>query len=303
MKIAITGASGFLGRRLVERLAASGHDLHLLGRSSGGRTTAPAGARRFVWQPMEGPPGTDALAGCHAVIHLAGEPVSQRWSAEVKRRIRESRIIGTRNLVTGIAAAPAASRPAVLVSASAVGYYGDRGDEVLTESSAPGSGFLPEVCAQWEQEALTAQTAAGTRVALIRTGLVLGIGGGALEKMLPPFRLGFGGRLGSGRQWMPWIHIDDLCALFTFAALQSINGPLNGAAPNPVSNRDFTRALGRALFRPAIVPVPRLAVELMFGEMAQIVFASQRAVPRAAEAAGFRFTYPELGPALESVLR
>lgn len=300
MKIAVTGASGFVGRRLVERLSAAGHNLHLLGRAHSGRATVPSGARMFVWDPMAGPPGPDALAGCDAVIHLAGEPVSQRWNEDVKRRIRESRVTGTRNLVAGIKSA--SPRPTILVSASAVGFYGDRGEEVLTESSAPGTGFLPEVCAGWEREAEAARPL-GVRVSLIRIGLVLGAGGGALQKMLTPFKLGLGGPLGSGRQWMPWIHLDDLCALFAFAITQPVDGPFNGAAPNPVSNREFTRALGQALHRPAFFPVPRFAIDLLFGEMAQIVFASQRAVPRAPEAAGFRFTYPQIGPALESVLR
>lgn len=302
MKIAITGASGFVGRRLTARLTKAGHAVHLLGRSARSKVASitPAGTRSFVWDPVAGPPSADALAGCDAVINLAGEPVSQRWNPEVKRRIRESRVAGTRNLVAGMAAA--FPRPTVLVSASAVGYYGDRAAEVLTESSAPGKGFLPEVCDEWERAALAARSAASARVALIRIGIVLGPEGGALAKMLPPFRFGLGGRLGDGNQWMPWIHLDDLCALFEFAVLHPVEGPLNGVAPNPVTNAEFTRELGQTLHRPAIFPVPRFAVSLLFGEMAQIVFASQRAVPRATEAAGFRFAYPQLGPALRAVL-
>ena len=279
MQIAITGASGFIGRRLSARLTAAGHQVQPLGRG---------------YHPA-------ALDGCDAVVHLAGEPVAQRWSEEVKRRIRESRVMGTRSLAAALAAKDA-GRPRILVSASAVGLYGDRGDEVLTESSSPGQGFLCDVCSEWEREALAARQS-GVRVALIRIGLVLGPNGGALEKMVTPFRLGVGGRLGSGRQWMPWIHLDDLCAMFEFALTQPhVDGPLNGTAPNPATNADFTRALAHALHRPAILPVPRFAIDLLYGEMAQILFASQRAMPRAAQAAGFKFRFEDLAQALQAVL-
>lgn len=277
MKIAITGASGFVGRRLSARLASAG---------------------RHTVQPLKRGFDPAALDGCGAVIHLAGEPVAQRWSAEVKRRIRDSRVEGTRQLVAALAAP---SRPRILIGASAVGFYGDRGDEVLGESSSPGQGFLPEVCVEWEREALAARDQ-GIRVALVRIGLVLGPGGGALEKMVTPFRFGVGGRLGSGRQWMPWIHLDDLCGLFEFLLTEPAEGPFNGAAPNPVTNADFTHALASVLHRPAILPVPRFAIDLLYGEMARILFASQRAVPRAAEAAGFRFGYSDVARALGAVL-
>lgn len=277
MEIAITGASGFIGQRLTARLAQAGHKVRGL-------------MRNFT--PSD-------LDCSDAVIHLAGEPVAQRWSAEVKQRIRSSRTEGTRRLVDALAAP---NRPRILIGASAVGYYGERGDEVLTESSAPGQGFLPEVCVEWERESLAARRH-GVRVALIRIGLVLGPGGGALAKMVTPFRLGVGGRLGSGKQWMPWVHLDDLCALFEFAINQpAVEGPLNGVAPNPITNAEFTQALARAVHRPAIFPVPRFAVDILFGEMAQILFNSQRAVPRAAEAAGFRFQYPRAAEALQAVL-
>jgi uncharacterized protein (TIGR01777 family) len=225
--------------------------------------------------------------------------VAQRWSDDVKRRIRDSRVTGTRNLVAGLRAANPI--PETLISASAVGFYGDRPGETLTESSPPGTGFLPEVCREWEREAEAVRDL-GVRVALIRIGLVLGAGGGALEKMLPPFKLGVGGRLGAGTQYMPWIHLDDLCALFEFALVHPLHGPLNGSAPNPVTNAEFTRVLASTLHRPALIPVPRFAINLLYGEMAQILFQSQRAVPRAAESAGFRFKYPELGAALADVL-
>jgi len=259
----------------------------------------PAGVRVGVWDPARAEPAADNLKDADAVIHLAGEPVAQRWTEESKQRIRESRVAGTRNLVAAIAKLD--RRPAVLVCASAVGYYGSRGDEELTESSAPGSGFLADVCRDWEKEAAEAEPL-GVRVAAIRTGIVLDPRGGALARILPPFRFGAGGRLGSGRQWMPWIHIDDLVDLFRFAAEKPVHGPLNGAAPNPVVNADFTRALAQALRRPAIFPVPEFVLHAIYGEMADVLFASQRVVPREAEAAGFRFRFPELGAALKDLL-
>jgi uncharacterized protein (TIGR01777 family) len=209
-------------------------------------------------------------------------------------------VVGTRNLVEALAALP--RRPEALICASAIGYYGSRGDEVLTESSAPGSGFLPEVCVAWEREALAAE-AFGIRVVRVRTGVVLDANGGALVRMLPPFRMGLGGRLGSGRQWMSWIHLEDLAALFQFAVESQVRGPLNAVAPNPVTNSDFTRELAHALRRPAVFPVPEFALKMLFGEMADVLLASQRVAPAAAEAAGFRFRFPQLAPALESLLR
>jgi uncharacterized protein (TIGR01777 family) len=275
MNITITGASGFIGRRLMKSLAKAGHSVRALSRHA---------------QPVE----------CDVVIQLAGEPVAQRWTAEAKRRIRESRVAGTRNLVEALATLT--HRPEVLICASAIGYYGSRGDEILTESSSPGSGFLPEVCVAWEREAQAAE-AFGMRVVRVRTGLVLAAGGGALVRMLPPFRMGVGGRLGSGQQWMSWIHLEDLVGLFQFAVERQVRGPLNAVAPHPVTNSDFTRELARALRRPALFPVPGFALRLLFGEMAEVLLASQRVTPAAAEAAGFRFRFPQLAPALEGLLR
>jgi hypothetical protein len=240
-------------------------------------------------------PFAESLREADVIIHLAGEPVAQRWTAEAKRRILESRVVGTRSLVEALAALP--RRPEALICASAIGYYGSRGDEILTESSAPGSGFLPEVCVAWEREAQAAE-AFGIRVVRVRTGLVLGAGGGALPRMLPPFRMGVGGRLGSGRQWMSWIHLEDLTALLLFAVENRFQGPLNAVAPHPVTNADFTRELARALRRPALFPVPEFALRLLFGEMADVLLDSQRVAPAAAEAAGFRFRFPQLPPAL-----
>jgi hypothetical protein len=278
MNIAITGASGFIGQHLASRLTTDGHTVLAVS-----TRTAP-------------PPGK--FEGCDAVIHLAGEPVAQRWTPAARERIRASRVEGTRALVNALRVEP----PKVLVSGSAVGYYGSRGDEVLKEDSPPGLDFLAEIATAWEREAQAAE-AFGVRVVRLRTGVVLGPGGGALKRMLLPFRLGIGGRIGDGKQWMPWIHMDDLTSLIVFALMTpAFSGPLNAGAPNPVTNADFTRELARALHRPAIFPVPRLALKLLFGEMAEIIYASQRMVPEAALRAGFRFKFPEIGPALRDVL-
>jgi uncharacterized protein (TIGR01777 family) len=279
MNISISGASGFIGRHLMKSLAQAGHSVCALSRHA---------------------PAAESLREADAIIHLAGEPVAQRWTAAAKQRILDSRVVGTRNLVEALGRLT--RRPETLICASAIGYYGSRGDEVLTESSAPGSGFLPEVCVAWEREAQAAE-AFGIRVVRVRTGVVLDANGGALVRMLPPFRMGLGGRLGSGRQWMSWIHLEDLAALFQFAVESQVRGPLNAVAPNPVTNSDFTRELAHALRRPAVFPVPEFALKMLFGEMADVLLASQRVAPAAAEAAGFRFRFPQLAPALESLLR
>ena len=298
MKIAITGASGLIGRRLLKNLAAAGHSLRVLSRHAG--TNLPPGVRLFVWDASRGEPPADSLRDVDAVVHLAGEPVAQRWTAHARQAIRESRVTGTRNLVQALAKLP--KKPEVLVCASAVGYYGSRGDEILNESSSPGADYLAQICVDWEQEAQAAE-ASGIRVVRVRTGLVLDARGGALPRMLPPFRMGVGGKLGSGKHWMSWIHLEDLAALFQFALANPVSGPLNGVAPNPVINAGFTRALAAAVHRPAVFPVPAFALRLLFGEMSEILLSSQRALPQAAERAGFRFRYPELAPALADVLK
>ncbi len=298
MRIAITGASGLIGRRLLKNLAANGHSLHVLSRHAG--TNLPPGVRLSVWDATRGEPPADALQDVDAVVHLAGEPVAQRWTAHARQAIRESRVTGTRNLVEALAKLP--RKPQVLVCASATGYYGDRGDEILTESSLPGADTLAQLCVDWENEAQAAE-ASGIRVVRVRTGLVLDARGGALPRMLPPFRMGVGGKLGSGKHWMSWIHLEDLAALFQFALANPVSGPLNGVAPKPVTNAGFTRALAAAVHRPAIFPVPAFALRLLFGEMSEVLLASQRALPQAAERAGFRFRYPELAPALADVLK
>jgi uncharacterized protein (TIGR01777 family) len=297
MNFLLTGATGFIGRRLIARLRERGHHVSLFT-----RRVDPGGdpnVGQYFWD-MKGPAPVEPFRDADVVIHLAGEPVAQRWSDEVKQRIRESRVIGTRHLVEGMARAE--RRPRVLISSSASGYYGDRGDELLTEASLPGSGFLPEVCQAWETEASRAQSL-GVRVAAIRTGIVLGQGGGALEKMLPPFKMGVGGKLGDGKQWMSWIHIDDLVELYRFAAeSEGVSGPLNGVAPEPVRNAEFTQALARTLHRPAIFPVPKFALQVLFGEMSRILLESQRIDPQAVRAAGFEWRYPKLSAALAVVL-
>jgi uncharacterized protein (TIGR01777 family) len=240
------------------------------------------------------------LEGTGAVVHLAGEPVAQRWTRAAKERILTSRAEGTSRLVETLASL--VQRPTVLVSASAVGYYGARGDEVLTEQSAPGEGFLSEVCIEWEKAAAKAEDL-GIRVVRLRLGVVLGRDGGALAKMLPPFRLGAGGRLGSGDQWMSWIHLDDVVGLIRHAIdSPALSGPVNATAPAPVTNAEFTRVLAAALNRPAVLPVPAFALRLLYGEMSEILLGSQRVMPAAAQSAGFQFRYTDLSRALRNLL-
>jgi uncharacterized protein (TIGR01777 family) len=289
VRVLITGASGLIGSALVSALRQAGHDAIPLVRR-------PAGSGERQWNPARADP--DTFAGADAVVHLAGRNIAAgRWTAEAKDQIRTSRVPATANLAMAMAAAEG---PRILISASAVGFYGDRGDEVLMEQSPPGSGFLASVTRDWE--AATAPAAAGgVRVVLLRTGVVLSAGGGALAKMLPPFRLGLGGRLGSGRQWMSWVALDDAVALIRYALESgSIRGPLNVVAPHPVTNAEFTRELGRVLHRPTMFPVPAFALRLLMGEMAQeLLLGSQRVQPAAALAGGFVFRYPELRGALE----
>jgi uncharacterized protein len=254
-----------------------------------------------AWDPLAGPAPTAALRGRDAVVHLAGEPVAQRWNDKVKQSIRESRELGTRNLVAGLRAVDA-GRPRTLVASSAVGYYGKHRDERVPESTPPGDDFLAQVCVAWEREA-DAAAELGLRVVKIRTGVVLDKSGGALKTMLPPFKLGIGGPIAGGRQYLPWIHVDDLVDLYLQALDDaSWTGPYNGAAPEPVTNRDFSRALGRALHRPAVAPVPTFALRLLYGEMAEVVAEGQRAVPERALAGGFSYKYADLDAALRDAL-
>jgi len=292
MNILLTGATGFIARHLIPKLSAQGHQLRTLGRR-------PLEQLPFLeWTSSREPP-PDALESCDAVIHLAGETVAQRWTAEAKRRIRESRIDGTRHLVAALS--KAGKKPSVLLSASAVGIYGSRGDELLTEGSPRGSGFLADLTEEWEAASRAAEPL-GIRVVNLRFGLVLGRDGGALPKMITPFRLGVGGKLASGKQWTPWVHIEDATNLILFALHHgAVRGPANVTAPNPVTNADFTRTLAGALHRPGFMTVPAFALKLALGEMSEAVLSSTRAVPATAEAAGFHFTYPELEPALRDL--
>jgi len=274
VKIAITGASGMIGKRLQEKLSMASHTAHPIARGSN-------------------PPI------CDAVVHLAGEPIAQRWTAAAKKRIYDSRVESTRRLVKVLSTQ--APRPRVLVCASAVGIYGSRDDEILTEKSKPGVGFLPGVVKDWEAAARLAELE-GVRVINLRFGVVLGPGG-ALAKLLPVFRLGVGGRLGSGRQWMSWIHIDDVAGLILFAIENAfLSGAVNATSPQPVTNDEFTRILAGALHRPAIFAVPRVALKLVLGEMSEVLLDSQRALPAAAQAAGFQFRYPELPGTFANIL-
>jgi uncharacterized protein (TIGR01777 family) len=300
MRIVVTGATGFIGQALVRRLADEGHQLHILIRKP--RTGLPPQIPYSIWDAEQNDPPAAALEGAEAVIHLAGEPVAQRWTEAVKRSIRASRIGGTQRLIAALSQMP--SYPRVFICGSAVGYYGSRGDEVLTESSKPGKDFLAEVCEEWESAA-NLGLALNMRVVRLRTGVVLGREGGALARMLPAFRAGVGGRLGSGEQWTSWIHLHDLVSMISMALTnEKISGAMNATAPGPVRNSEFTHILAGELRRPAIFPAPMFLLRLLFGEMATAVLeASQRAMPVAAEKAGFDFRYTELGPALRDLLR
>jgi len=296
LHVAVTGASGLIGSLLIPVLTAGGHRVTRVVRH-------PPGPGEIRWDP--GGPGLHPalLRGVDAVVHLAGENIAGgRWTAARKHRILESRRLGTRLLAEAIARAP--DRPRVLVSASAIGIYGDRGDELLTEASPPGGGFLPEVARVWEAETHPAE-AAGVRVVRLRIGLLLSLAGGLLRRMLPPFRLGIGGRLGSGTAWMSWISADDLVGAFEHVmTMESIRGPVNAVGPAPVRNAEFTRELGRALGRPTLIPVPRAALRLLFGQMAdEAILASARVVPGVLLESGYRFHHPTLGAALAHVLR
>jgi hypothetical protein len=292
-RVAIIGVTGFIGHGLPALLAAEGFSCTGVSRSGGG--SVPGIDR---WQT----PGALDLAGHHAVINLAGEAIDRRWTAENHRRFHESRVGVTRQVVEAIRALPAEARPKVLVNTSAVGIYGDRGDETLTESSAPGAGYLADLCREWEAVAIEAG-ALGVRVVRPRIGVVLGRGGPAFRKLLFVFKSGLGGRLGSGRQWMPWIHLDDLRAAFVHAVVSdSLSGAVNCAAPSPERNRDFTRKFAAALHRPAVLPVPGFALKLALGGFGGVLLAGQRAIPAALEADGFRFRHPTLESALAELV-
>ncbi|MBA3328659.1 MAG: TIGR01777 family protein [Solirubrobacterales bacterium] len=299
MNVTVSGATGRVGRHLVAALKARGDDVVALSRDPD-KAGEQLGVKAYAWDLKNDAVPKEALLGRDAVVHLAGEDVGQRWTTAVKEEIRASRELGTRNLVAGIAAAD--PRPPVLVSASASGFYGPHGAELVDESSPAGRDWLADVCVRWEKEA---DAAAGldVRVVKVRTGIVLDAEGGALAQMLTPFRLGVGGPVAGGRQYLPWIHLDDIAGIY-LAALdhERLSGPVNASAPAPATNRDFSRALGRALHRPAIAPVPGFAVKLLFGEMSQLVVGGVRMVPGRAAELGYVFAHPELDGALADTL-
>jgi len=290
--VAVSGATGLIGSALAARLRARNVRVRRLV-----RTTNPQSPDDIVWDPMRGVLAPSDLEGADAVVHLAGEPLAHRWTDARKRAIRESRVRGTELVARTIAALD--RRPRVLLSGSAIGIYGDRGDEPLDEESALGSGFLAAVAREWEAASVAAVDA-GVRVVLLRTGIVLSPHGGALERLLLPFRLGVGGPIGSGRQWMSWISLDDQVRAMEHAlATTGLHGPVNLVSPNPVTNAEFAATLGRVLSRPALVPVPAFALELAYGEMARAtILAGQRVLPRALLRTEFHFAHPTLDEAL-----
>jgi uncharacterized protein (TIGR01777 family) len=299
MKLVIAGASGFIGSMLVERLWQRGDALVLLSRNPRSPAAAP-NTKWLVWVPGDSGGWVESIDGADGVVNLAGEGIAEkRWTERQKELIRSSRIDSTRALVQAIAKAKV--KPKFLINASAVGYYGARGDETLTEESAPGKDYLARVCVAWEEEAKKAQDQ-GVRVALIRTGIVLAKGKGALAKMVPPFKFFVGGPLGSGKQWMPWIHIEDEIGLILFLIENAkAQGSFNVTAPNPVTMEEFSQALGKVLNRPSWASVPASAVTLLLGEMADMVLAGQKALPKAAEKLGYNFKHPTITEALESL--
>jgi uncharacterized protein (TIGR01777 family) len=299
-RVTLTGATGLLGPRLVEALRAVGSEVTVLSSDPDKARERLGEVEAVKWDATGEDAPPQALAGRDAVVHLAGEPVAQRWSAAAKRAIRDSRVLGTRNLVVGLRRSE--PRPAMLLSASATGYYGAHREEPLDEDAPPGNDFLAQVCVEWEREAAAASQL-GVRVAHLRTGVVLDRRGGALAKMLPPFRLGVGGPVAGGRQYMSWIHAEDLARL-ALAALEDErwSGAVNATAPTPVENREFSRVLGRVLRRPALLPVPAPALRALYGEMSQIVTTGARVVPAKALVLGFEFRHGELEEALRSAL-
>jgi uncharacterized protein (TIGR01777 family) len=298
MKVVVTGATGMIGSAVVRALRERGDRVRALVREEErGRSELGDETEAIEWpDPAGGPPPPGALDGCDAAINLMGAPIAQRWTRKAKREIRDSRVLGTRNLVAGLGSAD--PRPRVLVSQSASGYYGARGDERLDETVPSGDDFLAGVVVEWEHEALGAE-ALGLRVARPRTGVVLSQSGGALGKMLPPFKLGIGGPVAGGRQYVPWIHLDDVVAGLVFLIdTDAASGPVNLTAPEPVTNKELSKALGRVLRRPAVTPVPALALRVLYGEMAQVVTTGARLVPRRLEQLGFSWQEPDIEPAL-----
>jgi uncharacterized protein (TIGR01777 family) len=297
MKVLITGASGFIGTALQRALREKGHDLLLASRGE------PRDASWVQWSVEDGFADQKELEGIDAVIHLAGESISGlRWTDEKKKAIRDSRVIGTRNIVDTISELD--QRPSVLISASAVGFYGDRGDEILTETSKSGNTFLADVCREWEAESRRAEDS-GVRTVLMRTGLVMSKHGGALGTMLLPFKMGLGGVIGDGKQWMSWISLDDHINVITTALEnESVRGAVNSVSPEPVTNEEFTKVMGEVLYRPTFIPVPEFAVHLMLGEMGEeLLLNSERVIPKRLTDLGFKFKFANLKKAIENAVK
>jgi uncharacterized protein (TIGR01777 family) len=306
MRVFVTGGTGLIGTRLVRRLRERGDEvLALTRRPPAARALFGEGVEVVEGDPMQAGKWMDAVERCDAVINLAGENVfARRWKTKFKELLRDSRLRGTEHVVRALAKDPrrAGGEPKILVNASAIGYYGPHDDEELTEDSPPGSDFLADLCVDWEKAALEAKKD-GLRVALVRVGIVLDRAGGALAKMLTPFKLFVGGKVGSGRQWMSWIHHEDMVGLFLLALDDPrASGSLNGTAPNPVTNKEFSKALGRALHRPAILPAPRLALRVVLGEVAHIIATGQRVLPNVPLRLGYSFKFPTLDGALTSIV-
>ena len=301
MRILVTGATGFVGVALCDSLQAGGHEAWVLSRNPGAAEQIPSVSRAFAWtDPLREQPPPAAFEGVDAVVHLAGESVVGRWTEAKKAAIRDSRVAGTTRLVEAIGALE--TRPTTLVSASAIGFYGDRGDEPLTEGSAPGDDFLAETSVAWE-EAARAVEPQGVRAVQIRIGIVLESGGGAMGKMLTPAKLGLGGPLGSGAQWWSWVHRDDLIGLIRLALEDdSMKGPYNATAPGAVRQKTFAATLGKVLGRPAFLPAPAFALKLALGGFSTELLSSKRVLPQRTEAAGYRFRHPDLEGALRDIL-
>jgi uncharacterized protein (TIGR01777 family) len=301
MRVTVTGATGTIGHALVRDLRERGDEVTALSRNAE-RAATSLGVEAQAWKdPKHEPPPLESLRGRDAVVNLLGETVAQRWSDDVKREIRDSRILSTRQLVAGLAELAQDERPRVLVSQSTTGFYGPHGDERLGEDAPAGNDFLANVVRDWEAEAQKAAEL-GLRVVLTRTGVVLFQGGGALEKMLPFFKLGIGGPVAGGRQYVPWVHLDDVVGALVACLDGDLSGPVNVTAPQPVTNRELSKTLGTVLKRPALAPVPGVAVKTLYGEMATIVTTGQRVVPERLEESGYRFGRPDLEAALRATV-
>lgn len=302
MKLILTGGTGFIGKALTEALIRRGHDLTVLTRRQAKADEPRVKPFYLYWDPPAGGVWEKAVQSADGIINLAGEPVAKKsWTDAQKKKILESRVLTTRAIVQAMEGNEA--KPKFLINASAIGYYGDRKDEVLTEYALPGNGFLAEVCKAWEAEADRAETS-GNRVVILRFGMVLEKDGGALGKMLPVFRYGLGGPLGDGKQWVSWIHRRDLIELILFSAdTASVRGALNATAPVPVRMKEFAKALGSVLHRPAIFPAPAFLLKKVLGEMSELMLSSQKALPLKAQECGFRFAFPVLNEALASCLK